>query len=152
MSITFFAGSSKLNFCTSRVPLSFNSCLRESYLSTLTILFVISFMSQKSVFSAWFSTSDTPLCLLMMTGVPFLRLSSATSPNGSLTEGMTYRSAVWNALYTSSPCNAPVKVILSPMFNSAALCIIFGSMSPFPTIMNRVSFSCSSTFFATSMK
>jgi hypothetical protein len=66
------------------------------------ILLAISLMSQKSTFSAWVSTSETPDCLEMMTGTSWDIASSGAMPNGSLTLGMTYRSAILKIFSTSA--------------------------------------------------
>ena len=78
------------------------------------ILLAISLMSQKSTFSACWTTSDTPDCLEMITGTSWLMASSGAMPKGSETDGMTYRSAILKTFSTSPPRRKPVKSTLWP--------------------------------------
>src|SRR4051812_28689807 len=106
------AASVQLILPTSKLPCCRRVLARGGCLRTATILFAISLMSQKSTFSACCRTSLTPDCLEMMTGTSWLIASSGAMPNGSLTLGITYRSAMRKTFSTSPPRRNPVNSTL----------------------------------------
>ena len=69
----------------------------------------ILFTSQKSTLMAFFNTSATPDCRDIMMGTSYKSASNGEMPNGSDTEGITYRSLMAYIRSTSSPCKNPVK-------------------------------------------
>jgi hypothetical protein len=87
--------------------------------------------------SALLSTSATPLWRDTITGTSDAMASRGEMPNGSETDGITYRSAIAYMRSTSAPWRKPVNrtFFASPM--EAVSSIIRGSMSPLPLITKR---------------
>ncbi len=90
-------------------------------------------------------TSATPEFFDTMTGTPCRIASSAVSPNGSLTDGMTYRSAIRYAASTSGPRRNPANRTWRPRPMAATCSTTAGPRSPHPAMMNRTSCRRAST-------
>jgi len=78
-----------LNFFTSPKPFSLRLSFNGMYLKTDIILLLMSSISQKSTKRQCLITSETPLCLDIMTGTLLLIASKGVIPKGSDTDGMT---------------------------------------------------------------
>jgi len=95
-------------------------------------------------------TSKTPDCLEIKTGVLQLAASKGAIPNGSETEGITYKSADEKVSSIWAPLRKPGKRKCDSILSSMTRLFILSSMSPAPVRTKITSGTQGITFAADS--